>query len=191
MLDATEVLASLGAEVEEVSLPLAPLAGVASRTISWVERAGLRPEWLRERAQDLHLNTRVALLTGALIPAQTYYKAQKLRAMVRRQTLEALDRYNILAMPTGPEPAPVIDLRPGLGSKDQASEALRRGSYGGLVSMVGGPAISVCCGFTSEGDGKLPLAILLAGRPFDEATVLKIAHAYQHSTSWHLSRPPV
>ena len=113
VLDAVQLLASLGAEVDEVSLPLAPLAGIASRTISSVERTSLRPEWLRERPQDFHHNTRVAFMTGQLIPSQTYYKAQKLRAMIRRQTLEALDRHDILAMPTGAEPATVLDLRPG------------------------------------------------------------------------------
>jgi aspartyl-tRNA(Asn)/glutamyl-tRNA(Gln) amidotransferase subunit A len=191
VIEAVQLLASLGAEVDEVSLPLAPLAGIASRTISSVERTSLRPEWLRERPQDFHHNTRVAFMTGQLIPSQTYYKAQKLRAMIRRQTLEALDRYDILAMPTGSEPATVLDLRPGVRSKKQAGRALRDGAYRGLFSMVGGPALSLCCGFTSDGDGKLPLALQLAGRPFDEATVLKVAHAYQSSTTWHLSRPPV
>ncbi len=191
VLDATQVLENLGAEVEEVSLPLAPFAGVATRTISSVERTSLRPEWLRERPQDFHHNTRVAFMAGELIPSQTYYKAQKLRAMVRQQTLEALDRYDVLAMPVGSEPATVMDLRPGIRSKDQAGRALKEGAYRGLFSIVGGPALSVCCGFTSDGDGKLPLALQLAGRPFDEATLLNVAHAYQQSTSWHLNRPPV
>jgi aspartyl-tRNA(Asn)/glutamyl-tRNA(Gln) amidotransferase subunit A len=57
--------------------------------------------------------------------------------------------------------------------------------------MVSGPALSVCCGFTSDGEGKLPLALQLAGRPFDEATVLNVAHAYQQNTAWHLERPPI
>ncbi len=191
VLDATEVLEKLGAEVEEISLPLAPFAGAASRTISSVERTSLRPEWLRERPQDFHHNTRVAFMTGELIPSQTYYKAQKLREMIRQQTLEALDRYDVLAMPIGSEPATVMDLRPGIRSKDQVGGSLKEGAYRGLFSMVGGPALSICCGFTAEGDGKLPLALQLAGRPFDEATVLNVAHAYQQSTTWHLNRPPV
>lgn len=191
VLDAVELLAGLGAEVEEVSLPLAPISGIASRIISSVERTSLHPEWLRERPQDFHHNTRVAFTTGELIPAQTYYKAQKLRAMVRKQTLDALERYDVLAMPIASEPATVMDMRPGVRSKEAAISALRQGSYRGLFSMVSGPALSVCCGFTSDGEGKLPLALQIAGRPFDEATVLNVAYAYQQNTSWHLERPPV
>ena len=191
VLDAAQLLAGLGAEVEEVSLPLAPVSGIASRIISSVERTSLHPEWLRERPQDFHHNTRVAFTTGELIPAQTYYKAQKLRAMVRRQTLDALERYDVLAMPNASEPATVMDMRPGVRSKDAAIRAMREASYRGLFSMVSGPALSVCCGFTSDGEGKLPLALQLAGRPFDEATVLNVAHAYQQNTSWHLERPPI
>jgi len=191
VLDAAELLAGLGAEVEEVSLPLAPISGIASRIISAVERTSLRPEWLRERPQDFHHNTRVAFTTGELIPSQTYYKAQKLRALVRKQTLDALERYDVLAMPIDSEPATIMDMRPGVRSKETAIQALRRGSYRGLFSMVSGPALSVCCGFTSDREGKLPLALQLAGRPFDEATVLNVAHAYQQNTAWHLERPPI
>ena len=49
------------------------------RTITHTERVSLHPEWLRERPQDYHPNTRVAFMAGNLIPAQVYYKAQKLR----------------------------------------------------------------------------------------------------------------
>jgi aspartyl-tRNA(Asn)/glutamyl-tRNA(Gln) amidotransferase subunit A len=184
-------LAELGAEVEEVTIPMAAHAGVACRVISSVERVSLNPSWIRERPEDFHHNTRVAFMTGELIPAQTYYKAQKLRTLIRSQTLEALERYDVLAMPTGSGPAAVMDLRPGIGSKEQAASALKDGSYRGFFSMVSGPALSICCGFTSDGDGALPLAMQLAGRPFDEATVLRVAHAYAQATPWHLRHPPV
>ena len=191
ILDAMQKLAELGAEVEEVTIPMAAHAGVACRVISSVERVSLNPSWIRERPEDFHHNTRVAFMTGELIPAQTYYKAQKLRTLIRSQTLEALERYDVLAMPTGSGPAAVMDLRPGIGSKEQAASALKDGSYRGFFSMVSGPALSICCGFTSDGDGALPLAMQLAGRPFDEATVLRVAHAYEQATPWHLRHPPV
>ncbi|SVC98517.1 uncharacterized protein METZ01_LOCUS351371, partial [marine metagenome] len=62
-------------------------------------------------------------------------------------------------------------------------------SYRGFFSLVSGPALSICCGFTSEGDNKLPLGIQIAGRPFDEAGVMNIAYAYEQNTNWHLERP--
>ena len=63
VLDAVNLLSNLGAEVEYLSLPLAPVSGVASRIISAVERSSLHPEWLRERPDDFHHNTRVAFLS--------------------------------------------------------------------------------------------------------------------------------
>jgi len=189
VLQATELLASLGAEVEEISLPLAPIAGVASRIISAVERSSLHPEWLRDRPNEFHHNTRVAFTTGELIPSQAYYKAQKIRTLVRKQALEALEQFNVLLMPGASEPATVMNLEPGIRSKEAAVRALTEASYRGFFSLVGGPALSICCGFTSEGDNKLPLGIQIAGRPFDEAGVMNIAYAYEQNTNWHLERP--
>ncbi len=54
-------------------------------------------------------------------------------------------------------------------------------------NINGFPAISIPCGFC---DG-LPVGLQLAGRPFEEETVLRAAHAYEQATDWHLKRPPV
>ena len=189
VLQATEVLAILGAEVEEISLPLAPVAGVASRIISAVERSSLHPEWLRNRPNDFHHNTRVAFTIGELIPSQVYYKAQKVRTLVRKQTLEALERFDVLVMPSAAEPATVMNLEHGIRSKEAAVRALTEASYRGFFSLVSGPALSICCGYTVEGDNKLPLGIQIAGRPFDEAMVMNVAYAYEQNTNWHLERP--
>ena len=191
VMDAAALLASLGAEVEEVSLPLAPVSGVASRIISAVERSSLHPEWLRDRPDDFHHNTRVAFSVGELIPSQVYYKAQKLRTLVREQTLEALQKFDVLLMPVAPVPATIMNLNPGIESKEAAVNALTEGSYRGLFSMVSGPAMSICCGFTTEGGNKLPLALQIAGRPFDESTLMNVAYAYEQNTAWNLERPPL
>jgi len=191
VMDAAELLASLGAEVEETSLPLAPVSGVASRIISAVERSSLHPEWLRDKPDDFHHNTRVAFSVGELIPSQVYYKAQKLRTLVRKQTLKALEKFDVLAMPVASEPATIMNLKPGIESKEAAVNALTEGSYRGLFSMVSGPAMSICCGFSTEGNNKLPLALQIAGRPYDESTLMNVAYAYEQNTTWHLERPPL
>ena len=191
VLDAVNLLSNLGAEVEYLSLPLAPVSGVASRIISAVERSSLHPEWLRERPNDFHHNTRVAFSVGELIPSQIYYKAQKLRTLVREQTLSALENFDVLAMPVASEPATFMNLKPGVDSKEAAVAALTEGSYRGLFSMVSGPAMSICCGFSTEKGNKLPLSLQLAGRPFDESTLLNVAYAYEQNTTWHLERPPL
>ena len=191
VMAAVEVLRGLGAEVKEISLPLAPNAGAIVRTITHVERVSLHPEWLRERPEDYHPNTRVAFATANLIPAQVYYKAQKLRALMRRQVLAALEDVDVLLQPTSSGPAGVMSLEPGESSVEQAKSALVEGSFRGVYSLAGAPALSIPCGFTSEGPGALPLALQIAGRPFAEETVLQVAHAYEQATEWHNRKPPI
>jgi aspartyl-tRNA(Asn)/glutamyl-tRNA(Gln) amidotransferase subunit A len=190
VLAATDTLAELGANVGEVSLPLTTISGVVMRTLTSTERVSLNPDWLRDRPQDFHHNTRVAFMTGTLIPSQTYYKAQKARTLVRRQVLEAFDDFDVLIQPTNPSPPGIMDLTPGVRSKEQAANALKDANFRGLYSLTGNPALSVCCGFT-DGEKPLPLGLQIAGRPFDESTVLKIAHAYEQSTTWHTRKPPI
>ena len=188
---AADVLGKLGAEVREVSLPLAPLCGFITRTITHVERVSLRPEWLRQRAQEYHYNTRVAFTTANLIPGQVYYKAQKLRSLVRKQVLDLLQEVDLLVQPTTGGPAEKIDLESRVRSQEQARRALAAGAFRGVYSLAGVPALSIPCGFMTEGDGALPLAMQIAGRPFEEDTVLRLAHAYEQATPWRHRMPPI
>ena len=55
-------------------------------------------------------------------------------------------------------------------------------------NLAGAPAMSVNCGFNSEG---LPIGLQIGGRPFAEETVLKVAYAYEQATDWNTRRPPV
>ncbi len=188
---AARTMAELGADVREVSLPLAQQTGVIVRTITHTERVSLRPEWLRQRPEDYHINTRIAFMTGNLIPGQVYYKAQKLRALVRQQVLDALAEVDILIQPTSPGPAGILDFTLGVPDQATAARALVEGSFRGLYSLSGTPALSIPCGFTGEGPGALPLALQIAGRPFAEATVFRAAYAYEQATPWRQRKPPV
>ena len=188
---AASVLEELGAEVREVSMPICLHSGAIIRTITHTERVSLHPEWLRERSQDYHPNTRVAFMAGNLIPAQVYYKAVKLRALVRQQVLDLLREVDLLVQPTSSGPAARMDFNGGVASKEQAVNSLAEGNFRAPYSLSGAPALSILCGFTSPGDGALPLAMQIAGRPFDEATILRVAHAYEQNTDWHSRRPPV
>lgn len=192
VLAAASVLEELGAQVSEVSLPLTGISGVVMRTISSTERVSLNPDWLRDRPEDFHHNTRVAFMTGWLIPSQAYYKAQKARALVRKQVLEAFQVYDVLVQPTNPSPPGIMNLTPGVESKEQAAQALRDSNFRGLYSLTGNPALSVCCGFTQT-EKPLPLALQIAGKPFDEATVLNVAYAYEQAADivGKFGRPPV
>ena len=188
---AAEVFRELGAEVVPVSLPIAPFTGPIVRTITSTERVSLNPEWLRERFEDYHPNTRVAFAVGNLIPGQVYYKALKLRAMARRQVLQAFREVDLLIQPTSIGPAGLLADEPTvIDNKEMAVRSLREGSFRGLYSLSGCPALSIPCGFTSDGDGALPLALQMGGPHLGEAAIFRAAYAYEQATPWHERQPP-
>jgi len=194
VMNAIEVLAELGADVRQVSMPLAEKSGYITRAITHVDRVSLRPEYLRERAEDYHYNTRVHFTTANLIPAQVYYKAQKLRTMVREQVLALLEEVDVLIQPTSGAPANVINPDHKVENQEFARKALAAGGFRGPYSLSGTPALSILCGFTEpsegpNGNGGLPLAMQIAGRPFDEATVLRVAYAYEQAAGWNTRVP--
>ena len=188
---AISTLGELGASVEEVSLPLITYSSVIFVAISQVEGAAVHENWIRERLDDYDHNVRIRQLTGSILPGQAYYKAQKLRAAFRRQAFEALERFDVLVLPSSSIPAPKIPQAPGINSKEEAKAAFfGRRSFTSAGNLAGIPAISVPCGFTSS-TPELPIGLQIMGRPFDETTVMKVAHAYEQNTDWHTRRPPI
>ena len=183
------VLGELGAAAEDVSIPLAPNAGALTMTILSVEWSNLHRPVFEPHIDYLDHNNKIRFLTGSIIPAQAYYKAQKIRAVLRRQILDALDKVDVLVLPTGPVTAPPVESIPGIQSKEHALNGLSgRISFTGPFNLAGTPALSVPCGFSQAG---MPMGLQIVGRPFAEEMVLKVAHAYEQNTDWHNRRPPV
>lgn len=182
---ATTILAELGASVEEVSIPHTSFANFISSGPLSVEPASKHYRWVRERLQDYGHDNRIGLLTGSIIPAQYYYKAQKLRVLLRQQVHEALEKYDVLALPTGGRPAQVIAEDRPITSKAAASPLPFM--LNNVFALANCPAISIPCGLTS---GNLPIGFQLGGRPDGEEMVLRVAHAYEQATTWHTMRPP-
>jgi aspartyl-tRNA(Asn)/glutamyl-tRNA(Gln) amidotransferase subunit A len=135
---------------------------------------------LRERPQLYGEVLREKLLAGGLVSATEYVQAQRLRARLQAEAREVLGRVEILATPTTLSPAPafkaVFDPDFPFAKSNMAP-----------FNMTGLPALAVPCGFSASG---LPLSLQLAGRPFDEATVLRAGHAYEQATEWHRRRAP-
>ena len=186
VVNAAGVLGELGASVEEVSIPLTRHMMDISGVQSAVEAASTHREWIRDRLHDYGHDNRIGLLTGSIMPSQAYYKVQKLRTLVRRQILDALERYDVLVQPTSGMTAPrvrEVDQPP---AADEPSSVVPFSSTAAF-SLASTPAASVPCGFGSNG---LPIGLQIAGRPGEEATVLRVAHAYEQSTNWRTRRPP-
>ena len=189
VLKAIEVLGELGATVTEVSIPLTVYSSVINTVISQVEGAAVHHDGIRAHAADYDYNNRVRVFIGNVTPAQAYYKAQKLRAVLRQQLLDALGEVDCLVLPAQPIQASKVPSAPGVGSKQEVKSGLfGRTSFSAPANLAGVPALSVGCGFTSD---KLPIGLQVLGRPFDEVGVMNVAHAYQQATTWHNMRPPI
>jgi Asp-tRNA(Asn)/Glu-tRNA(Gln) amidotransferase A subunit family amidase len=183
-------LQALGAVVEEVSLPLLPLAGAVFMALADSEGAGLHARWLRERPGDYDAGTRRRLAAAALLPAGLFHQAQRARALIRQQVLDTLGRQDALLAPMAHTAAPLIAAgqAPITSKADVGPRFFTRRSYASPASLAGAPALSVPCGFTTTG---LPIGLQVIGRPFEEATILRIAHAYEQATEWRRRRPPL
>jgi len=189
---AVTALGKLGASIAEVSLPLLDRAAAVTRAILAVESAAMHRDWLRTRLQDYEHNVQIDYLTGSVMPAQLYYKAQQLRTLMRTQVFAALQRADVLALPSSSEPAALLPKAPGLKSKEEARARMAgRRSFTGVFNLANVPALSVPCGFASVEGKNLPMGLQLAGGPFADGLLLRVAHAYEQSTSWHTRRPPI
>jgi aspartyl-tRNA(Asn)/glutamyl-tRNA(Gln) amidotransferase subunit A len=190
VLAAADVLKGLGATVDEVSLPLLPRAGAVFMAIADSEGAGLHRRWLATRGEDYDAATRRRLVTAGLIPTAMYHQATRARALIRAQMIEMLGQWDVLLAPTAPRTAPVIvqDQAPVASKWEAASRFFTRRSYTTPFSLAGVPAVSLPCGFSAA---RLPIGLQMAGRPFDEPTVLRAAWAYEQATPWHRERPPL
>ena len=100
-----------------------------------------------------------------------------------------MEQVDVLVMPTSSIPASPIPERAGLSSKQEVLDGFTgRRSFTAPFNLANAPALSINCGFTSE---NLPIGQQLAGKPFDEETLLRVAHAYEQATDWHTRLPTI
>ena len=120
------------------------------------------------------------------VTAAEYLKGQRLRSLLKNEVDAALAKLDVLLAPTTAiEATPVGQNEVRIGSETFPVRAsLIR--FTRPFNLTGHPAASVPCGFTADG---LPMGLQIIGRPFDEATVLRVADAYQRLTDWHTHRP--
>ena len=179
----------LGAEVKEITIPLAELAGAIFVGVADTEGAGARDEILRNQPGDLDQASRTRLQSAALVPAKVYNRAAKARVLLRGQVMEALKDVDILVSPTSPYPAPKhTDLTAKFENEDDVrARFFFRRAYTGCYSLTGLPAISIPGGFTAQG---LPIGLQLGAAPFAEETLFRAAYSYEQATSWHARVAP-
>jgi aspartyl-tRNA(Asn)/glutamyl-tRNA(Gln) amidotransferase subunit A len=193
-----------GARIEEISLPHTPYAVAVYYLVATAEASSNLARYdgmrfgHRARANDLvetymmsrqegfgaEVKRRIMLGTYALSAGyyDAYYlKAQKVRALIKKNFDNAFEHCDVIVTPTAPSTAFRI------GEKtDDPLQMYLSDIYTLSINLAGLPALSLPCGFDSEA---LPIGMQIIGKHFDETTVLRIAYAYEQATEWHKQKP--
>jgi len=178
---AIDTFRGLGAEICEVRLsPLQDWHACGS-LISIVERAAAYEEWARTRLQDFSERMRSRLMLSAFVSGVDYLQAVRRRRELRAELKAAMADLDVLLTAVFPNEAPQIDTVP-------KWDVFQQPSFMMPFNVAGYPAMSICSGF---GAGGLPVAMQLVGKPFQEATVLRVADAFEKATPFRDRRPPL
>jgi aspartyl-tRNA(Asn)/glutamyl-tRNA(Gln) amidotransferase subunit A len=202
---AVRELQQLGAEIVEISLPHTEYAIATYYIIATAEasanlarfdgvRYGQRVDgsdpiemYARTRGSGFGSEVKRRIVLGTYVLSSGYYdayylRAQKVRTLIRQDFTKAFEGVDAIVTPTTPTPAFKIGEK-----SDDPLQMYLSDIFTISCNLTGMCGISVPCGFTKE--PKLPIGMQLLGRPFGEETILKVAHAYEQSTSWHKERP--
>ena len=198
---AVKKFTELGAEIVEISLPHTDYAVATYYIIATAEasanlarfdgiRYGARVEgadpielYARTRGAGFGPEVKRRIILGTYVLSSGYHdayylQAQKVRTLIRNDFLRAFEKVDAIVTPTTPTAA----FRAGEKSGDPLQMYLSD-IFTISCNLAGIPGISLPCGFTKA--PKLPIGLQLLGQPFGEASLLKIAHAYEQSTPWH------
>jgi aspartyl-tRNA(Asn)/glutamyl-tRNA(Gln) amidotransferase subunit A len=178
--EAIEVFLSLGAEVREVEIPHLWETLEAQRLTLAAEAYAVHEERLRSEPERFDAEVRERLMEGETFKAYSYANAQQRKLRAQAEFERALEAVDVLLTPTVPIAATLVDQREvEIGDYEETvRSAVTR--LTGPTNMTGLPSLSVPCGSTASG---LPVGVQLVGRPFDEATLYRFAHAYESAIS--------
>jgi len=202
---AVKQLQSLGAEVQEISLPHTDYAVATYYIVATAEasanlarfdgtRYGMRVEgadpnelYTKTRGAGFGAEVKRRIILGTYVLSSGYYdayylRAQKVRTLILQDFLKAFEKVDAIVTPTSPTPA----FKAGEKSDDPLQMYLSD-IFTISCNLAGICGISVPCGFTTN--PKLPIGLQLLGQPFGEGTLFRIAHAYEQSTDWHKQKP--
>jgi aspartyl-tRNA(Asn)/glutamyl-tRNA(Gln) amidotransferase subunit A len=177
--EAYAVFRSLGAVLEEVRIRPAADYYAVKITIAESEQYAIHEEELHSRPGDFGADFLGRALPAVLYSGADYVQAQRERRLMLAEMAPIYKKYALLVTPTAPGPAPRLGTWRTLSFWQNSSLTTP-------FNVTGGPALAQCTGFAPNG---LPLSLQLVARPFDEATVLRAAHAYETATDWRSRRP--
>jgi aspartyl-tRNA(Asn)/glutamyl-tRNA(Gln) amidotransferase subunit A len=179
--DVARVLQAEGAQVHTITLPsLTEFAGI-NRVILCSEAWSIHAPWLRERPGDYGQLARRRLLPGAFMTAGDYVGSQRRRGEIIAAVEDRLRDYDVLLCASSMDPSSRMD------DFEETARTYPRQARTPF-NVTGHPALAMMSGLSRGG---LPLSVQFVGRYFDEATVLRVAAAFERATGWHKKRPPI
>lgn len=173
---AIEVLERITASVRDVELPRA----VSGARLWGPEAYAYHREWITATPERYQPSTRRSLERYAQADALDYVQARREVDLLRQQVGRSFADVDLLIAPVMRTPAPPIAASEGGGGGGGGSAGT------GAFNVFGLPGISVPCGFSAAG---LPIGLQIVGAPFAEASVLRLAHAYEQATDWKNAEP--
>ena len=176
--EAFAVLKGLGAHLEDAHIRPAQDYYDVKITGAESELYSVHEPVLRSRLDAFGEDFLGRSLGALLITGPDYVAASRERRVMMAQAEGLYARYDALVT-AGPGPAPRLE-------EWRTINFWQKGSLTTPFNVLGGPALAQCIGFTNDG---LPLSMQVIGRPFDDATVLRVAHAYETATPWRQRRP--
>ena len=175
-------LSSLGASVHEFCLPVLEYGLGAIFAIELASSTAYHDASIRAgRTPQFQPDVRALVEMGRFVTGPDYLKAEQYRAVLMEEFRKVFESVDVVLGPTTPITAWKIgDWTVDVGGKQESVLAASwRFTY--PYNLTGLPAVSVPCGFDRDG---LPIGLQIAGRPFDEIMVLRVAHAYERGHEW-------
>lgn len=177
---ALDVLRELGATVQPISLPPLLAYNDCKRIIALAELFSIHERTLRTQPDLLGASLRYRIIGGALLRAEDYVQAMRMRAELAAATQAVFGQVDLIVTHCA-EPAGKLE-------PTSPHWMFTQPNYTTPFNSAGNPALSVCNGYDSDG---MPWSMQIAGRLFDEATVLRVGDAYEKATAWRGRRPDI
>jgi aspartyl-tRNA(Asn)/glutamyl-tRNA(Gln) amidotransferase subunit A len=173
-------LEELGAELVEVTIPMAEYIIPAEWAIMMPEATAYHQDSLRNSPEKFTDETRILLETGAAVLATDYINGLRLRTQIQAGWREMFSSIDVLLAPTLVAAA-TLRSDPFLRWPDGTVEAATAGyvRFSAPANVTGLPSLSVPAAFTSGG---LPLGVQIIGKPFAEPEILQVGYALEQST---------